>query len=98
MGTLTQANLEGIDAKWQLHQHADPKSGVDGHCIAFEVDPRYLIASFDSDVRVRLGISFGHNPFTPEMAIGFLPPPVLPGEYVFRNPPNREQGKPANDI
>ena len=83
MKMQARTSLEAIDSRWRLHVHRDPQLQVDGHCVAFEVDQRYLVDKYEPDLKLRLGVSYGHNPFTPEMAGGFVPPPILPGQYVF---------------
>lgn len=48
--------------------------------MALVVDARYVASSgFES----RIAVSFGDNPFSPEMATGFVPPPYKPGKYLF---------------
>ena len=84
MNPIVEESLQSIDSLWQLHQHRDPEAGVAGRCLAFVVDPRYVnLPAHDPELFFRVGASFGHNPFTPQMATGFVPPPVLPGDYVF---------------
>jgi len=78
-----ETNLNNIDELWAIHEHRDPATKIDGHCLAFAVDGRWLKADWDPDTKLRMGVSFGHNPFTPEMKTGFVPPPVRPGEFVF---------------
>ena len=72
-----------VDEKWGLHEHRSPSANGSGNCLAFEIDPRFVNLPGHEDIRFRLAVSFGHNPFTPEMARGFVPPPIRPGKYVF---------------
>ena len=60
-----------------------PRATGDERCLAFAVGRRYLEIEDHEGLQFRVGVSFGHNPFTPEMATGFVPPPVLPGRFVF---------------
>ena len=52
-------------------------------CLAFAVGRRHLELEDHEGLQLRVGVGFGHNPFTPEMATGFVPPPILPGRFVF---------------
>lgn len=83
MNEQITANLTRIDELWGLHEHREPDAAVEGRCLAFVLDRRFLKDEDIEGLQFRLGVSFGHNPFTPEMATGFLPPPVLPGRLVF---------------
>ncbi len=81
-----QSTLGRVDELWWLHEHRDPNSGIDGRCAALVVDSRYVVDDRDGlapEVEMRLVVSYGDNPFTPEMECGFVPPPVLPGTHVF---------------
>lgn len=78
----SEANLRRIDELWELHRHRDSAATVDGRCLAFVMDGRYLESPAWRGVRVRLAVSFGHNPFTPGME-AFIPPPIVPGEFAF---------------
>src|SRR5262245_43895248 len=75
--------LEGINAVWGPHSRRDGGDAGEYRCLAFAIGRRYIEAEFDPSESLRVGVSFGNNPFTPEMATGFVPPPVLPGEFVF---------------
>ena len=79
----TNENLKRINELWELHAHRDSDVEDDGRCLSFTVDRRYLESDDYPGIQFRMGISFGHNPFTPEMKGGFVPPPVLPGKFVF---------------
>jgi hypothetical protein len=84
MKSARQVRLEQIDRRWALQDYQDSSKGDAGNCLAFVVDERYATLPRDPpELQFRLGASFGHNPFTPKMACGFVPPPVRPGEYVF---------------
>jgi hypothetical protein len=77
------ANLDRINELWGIHEHHGREATGDERCLAFAVGRRYLELEDNAGIQYRLGVSFGHNPFTPEMATGFVPPPVLPGRFVF---------------
>ena len=66
---------------WGLHQWWDHKAGIVTRCLAFVVDERY-VTSPDPNEQLRLGASFGENPFPMEMKRGFLTPWPLPPKYV----------------
>lgn len=75
-----QAALARIDELWWLHEHRDPNADTDGRCTAFVVDSRFVK---ENGIELRLAVSYGDNPFTPEMNCGFVPPPVHSGTHVF---------------
>ena len=83
MNERISANLRRIDELWGIHERRDPNAAAEGRNLAFAVGRRYLEIEDHEGLQFRLGVSFGPNPFTPEMATGFLPPPVLPGRFVF---------------
>ena len=83
MNERMTANLERIDELWGLHDLRGRSPVVDGRCLAFAVGRRYLELEDHEGLQFRVGVSFGHNPFTPAMATGFVPPRVLPGRFVF---------------
>lgn len=79
MSIQPQDKLDRIDELWNIHA-LGVRPGAAGRCLALVVDRRYVLTSgFES----RLAVSFGDNPFTPDMATGFVPPPVKPGKYIF---------------
>lgn len=78
----SEANLKRINELWELHRHRGPVASVSGQCLAFVMDGRYLESPAWIGVRVRLAVSFGHNPFTPGMK-AVVPPPIVPGEFVL---------------
>ena len=76
-----QKILDRVDELWAIHTYGcDMEAEVQHGCLALIVDPRYVrYCGFES----RLAVSFGNNPFSPEMVSGFVPPPYEPGEYLF---------------
>ena len=76
-----QEILDRLNKLWAIHAHGlDPRAEVRSCCMALVVDPRYVMCDgFES----RLAVSFGDNPFSPEMVTGFVPPPYKPGKYLF---------------
>lgn len=76
-----QEMLDRVDELWAIHTYGcDLEAEVQHGCRALIVDPRYVkCCGFES----RLAVSFGRNPFSPEMVSGFVPPPYKPGEYLF---------------
>jgi hypothetical protein len=76
-----QEILDRGDELWAIHTYGcDLEAEVQHGCLALIVDPRYVkYCGFES----RLAVSFGRNPFSPEMVSGFVPPPYKPGEYLF---------------
>ena len=76
-----QEILDRVDELWAIHTHGcDLEAEVQHGCLALIVDSRYVkYCGFES----RLAVSFGKNPFSPEMVSGFVPPPYKPGEYLF---------------
>ena len=97
MNDRIATNLENINYLWSIHDYSfsihDFRSRMallgrgdqNGHtrCVAFAIGRRYLDCGDVPGLEMRLGVSFGDNPFTPEMATGFVPPPVRPGNLVF---------------
>ncbi len=78
-----QAKMERISELWRIHDPRDGAASPGGRCLAFEIGQRYLEVEGRAGLQFRLGASFGHNPFTPTTAQGFLPPPVPPGKFVI---------------
>jgi hypothetical protein len=79
MSIQPQEKLDRINELWNIHAFG-VRPGAAGRCLALIVDRRYVLTcGFEG----RLAVSFGDNPFTPEMASGFVPPPVKPGKYLF---------------
>lgn len=76
-----RAVVERINDQWGTHERGDRTADTHTRCSAFVVDPRYVRA--DDGEELRLGVSYGDNPFTEEMRGGFVPPPVLPGSHVY---------------
>ena len=74
------ACIERINEFWYLHEPEDENAKNPVRCQMFVVDRRYVK---DGEVELRLGISFGGNPFLPDMPRGFVPPPILPGKFIF---------------
>ena len=68
-----QEILDRVDELWAIHTYAcNLEAEVQHGCLALIVDPRYVkYCGFES----RLAVSFGKNPFSPEMVSGFVPPP-----------------------
>jgi hypothetical protein len=83
MNDRTPTNIERINELWGIHVHHGRDATGDERCLAFAVGRRHLEIEDQDGLQFRVGVSFGHNPFTPEMATGFVPPPVLPGRFVF---------------
>lgn len=80
MNDRVQAVLDRINERWRLHERMDKASGPEGRCLAFVIDRRYL----DQDgIEMRLAVSFGGNPVSPETEHGSLPIPARPGRFVF---------------
>ena len=65
---------------WVVHEPEDENAENPVRCLAFLVDRRYVE---DEGVELRLGVSFGGNPFLPNVPRGFVPPPILPGKFIF---------------
>ncbi len=80
MNDRKQTNIERINEVWDLHQPRDEEMGIEGRCLAFVIDRRYIE---QDGIEMRLGISFGTPVVGPETEQGFLPIPVVPGEVVF---------------
>jgi hypothetical protein len=76
----TQECLKRIDELWYLHEPEDENAHDPVLCNAFVVDRRYVD---DDGLELRLGVSFGGNPFLPNVRRGFVPPPILPGKFIF---------------
>ena len=75
-----QEILDRVDELWAIHKHLDLQAEAQSCCLALVVDPRYVTyCGFES----RLAVSFGNNPFSPEMGSGFVRPPYKPGKYLF---------------
>lgn len=79
--TPRQTAINRINELWGTHDHGDRNANINSRCFAFVVDPRYVSA--DGGEELRLAVSYGDNPFTEAMKVGFVPPPVLPGTHVF---------------
>jgi hypothetical protein len=77
MGIQSQGKVDEINRLWGIH---DVENECKTRCVALIVDSRYVAADYYES---RLAVSFGDNPFTPEMATGFVPPPVKPGKFLF---------------
>ena len=73
MNDRTLSNIERINQLWGIHEHRGPDAAGEGRCLAFAVGRRYLEIEDHEGLQFRLGVSFGHNPFTPEMAASFMP-------------------------
>jgi hypothetical protein len=76
-----QLNIERINDLWRLHEHRDLASPIEGRCLMFVTDRRYI--EDEEDVELRLGVSFGHNVVNPDTKQGFIGIPVHPGQFVF---------------
>jgi hypothetical protein len=72
--------IKRINELWYLHEPEDENAHDPVLCLAFVVDRRYVD---DAGLELRLGVSFGGNPFLPNVPRGFVPPPILPGKYIF---------------
>ena len=72
--------IERINKLWGIHEPEDQCAANPVRCLAFLVDRRYVE---DEGVEWRLGVSFGGNPFLPNVPRGFVPPPILPGRFIF---------------
>ena len=83
MNDRTLTSIERINELWGIHVHHGRDATGDERCLAFAVGRRHLEIEDHEGLQFRVGVSFGHNPFTPEMATGFVPPPILPGRFVF---------------
>jgi hypothetical protein len=70
---------------WRFHQFWDLAAEVVTRCFAFVVDDRYLLDPEPGEraEQLRVGASFGENPFTMDMRRGFLSPEPLPLKYVL---------------
>jgi hypothetical protein len=77
---LVQSCLMRINDFWRLHEPEDKTKQNVVRCLAFVLDRRFVE---EDELEMRLGVSFGGNPFLPNVPRGFLPPPVRPGEYIF---------------
>jgi hypothetical protein len=81
MGIQSQEKVDEINRIWGIHDNrSKAENAITTRCMALVVDSRYVAGS---DFEYRLAVSFGGNPFSPEMATGFLPPPVKPGKLLF---------------
>jgi hypothetical protein len=81
MSDHRQPIIDRMNEVWGLHERRYKAPGPEGRCLAFFIDPRSV--EFEG-IEMRLGVSFGDNPVTPETKQGwFLPIPALPGKYVF---------------
>lgn len=78
----TLERITRINELWSLHGPKDQKAKDSVLCQLFVVDRRF-VATDMGEIELRLGISFGGNPFSPDVPRGFLPPPVLPGKFIF---------------
>lgn len=76
-----QAVIDQVNELWGTHDYGDHTADVDTRCTAFVVDPRFVRSAWGAELR--LGVSYGDNPYTEAMNGGFLPPPVLPGTHVY---------------
>jgi hypothetical protein len=76
------ACIERINELWGLHEPENENAKDPVRCQLFVVDRRWVPLDM-TDVELRLGISFGGNPFLPDVPRGFVPPPILPGKYIF---------------
>ena len=65
---------------WRLHEPEDKSSENPALCQLFLVDRRFVE---EDGLEMRLAISFGGNPFLRDVPRGFLPPPILPGKFIF---------------
>lgn len=77
-----QPAIDRINELWGTHEYGDRTAGVDTRCLAFFVDTRF-VRTDGAECKYRLAVSYGDNPFTPEMGGGFVPPPILHGSHVF---------------
>lgn len=75
---LNEPNVARINQLWIIHHKEGSPDASE--CLACLLDERFVESH---SMQWRIALSFGHNPFTPEMACGFIPPPVHPGKYVF---------------
>jgi hypothetical protein len=75
-----QACLKRINDFWRLHEPEDKTKENPVRCLAFVLDRRFVE---EDELEMRLGVSFGGNPFLPNVPRGFLPPPVRQGEFIF---------------
>jgi hypothetical protein len=81
MSDHKQPFIDRINEVWGLHERRNEAPGPEGRLLAFFIDPRSV--EFEG-IEMRLAVSFGENPVTPETKQGwFLPIPALPGKYVF---------------
>lgn len=81
MSERKQPIIDRINEFWGLHERRYESPGPEGRCLAFFIDPRSV--DFEG-IQMRLAVSFGDNPVTPETKQGrFLPIPAVPGKYVF---------------
>ena len=85
MNERTASIADKATKYWGLHQWWDHRAGVVTRCLAFVVDERYVTSpsQYDPNEQLRLGASFGENPFPMEMKRGFLTPWPLPSKYVL---------------
>jgi hypothetical protein len=84
MNDRKQANLDRINELWELHKHHDEEAAtVEGRCLAFVIDPRYIEGEHWPGTAVRLAVSFGHPVVGSETKQGLVALPVHPGKFVF---------------
>jgi hypothetical protein len=72
--------IKRINELWYLHEPEAENTRDPVLCLALVVDRRYVD---DEGLELRLGVSFGGNPFLPNVPRGFVPPPILPGKCIF---------------
>ena len=76
-----QEKIDQINRLWGIHdRQSDSEDESETRCMALVVDSRYVGTDYFES---RIAVSFGDNPFSPEMATGFVPPPVKPGRLLF---------------
>lgn len=75
---LSDSNVLRINELWGIHFYEG--SPELSRCLVFVLDTRFIETE---GIQHRLGVSFGSNPFTMEMNMGFVRPPIHPGRYLF---------------
>jgi hypothetical protein len=77
--------IRAMNDVWCFHQFWDLRADVVTRCLAFVVDDRYLLDPEPGEriEQLRVGASFGENPFPIGMRRGFLSPEPLPSKYFL---------------
>ncbi len=80
MSDEKQPLIERMNEFWLLHERRYEAPGPEGRLLFFAIARRSV--EFQG-IELRLAVSFGDNPVTPETKQGFVVIPALPGKYVF---------------